>query len=178
MTVFVGGIHAVGKTFVLKPICEGLGVRHATASQLIKEQRGLENWTVSRQVDAIDQNQKALVAAVQRLEKDGERIVLDGHFVLRRSVNVHEIIGIETFSQLMVHGVILLEASVPTIADRLRQRGDVTWSQTEISTFSQKESQHAEFVCKELQIPFVKLKAFSEDDVRKAVVELLRWPSR
>jgi adenylate kinase len=106
MTVFVGGVHAVGKTFVLQPVCGELGVRHATASQLIKEQRGLANWTVSRQVDDVDENQRALVAAVQRLDEGGETVVLDGHFVLRRGVDIHEKIGVETFAQLMVQGVI------------------------------------------------------------------------
>jgi adenylate kinase len=172
MTLFVGGIHAVGKTFVLKPVCEELGVRHATASQLIKEQLGLANWTVSRQVDDIEDNQRALVAAVRRLEEGGETVVLDGHFVLRRGVNVHEQIGVETFAQLMVRGVILLEASCEIVADRLRGRGDATWEQSEIAIFAQKELEHAQTVCLELDVPLVRLCSPSMTEVRNALVLL------
>lgn len=157
MTLFVGGVHAVGKTFVLKSVCERLGVRHATASQLIREQRGLASWTDSRQVDGIDENQRALVAAMRRLEECGETVVLDGHFVLRRGVNTHEKIGVETFAQLMLRGAILLEAPSATIADRLRQRGDTTWEQLEIEVFAQKELEHAESICRELRLPLVRL---------------------
>jgi len=115
MTLFVGGVHAVGKTFVLKPVCGSLGLRHATASQLIREQRGLANWTVSRQVDEIDENQRALVAAIRRLELGNEKVVLDGHFVLRRAPNVHEKIGIDTFAQLMFKAAILRKRRPSTV---------------------------------------------------------------
>lgn len=172
MTLFVAGVHAVGKTFVLKPVCESLGVRHATASQLIQEQRGLASWTLSRQVDDIDENQRALIAAVHRLEHEGQKIVLDGHFVLRRAVGNHEQIGLKTYEQLMLHGVLLLEAESTVIAERLLQRGDDTWSQAEIEVFAQKELQHAEFVCRQLGIPLVRLCSPSEEQVREAVTKL------
>ncbi len=172
MTLFVGGVHAVGKTFVLKPVCESLGVRHATASQLIKEQRGLSNWTVSRQVDDIVENQHALVAAVKRLEQGGEKVVLDGHFVLRRGVGVHEKIGAETFVQLMVRGIILLEAPTAIIADRLLQRGDPSWELSEIEVFAQQELEHAEAVCRQLEVPLVRLCSPSELQVLDAVEKL------
>jgi adenylate kinase len=172
MTLFVGGVHAVGKTFVLKSACEELGVRHATASQLIKEQRGLANWTVSRQVDDIDENQRALVAAVRRIEEGGETVVLDGHFVLRRGINIHEKIGIETFAQLMVQAVLLLEAPGATIANRLLQRGDMTWEQSEIEVFAQKELEHAQTVCRGLGLPLVRLYSPSELEVRDVLAKL------
>lgn len=173
MTLFVGGVHAVGKTFVLKPTCESLGVRHATASQLIKEQRGLSNWTISRQVDDIDENQRALVTAVKRLESAGEKVVLDGHFVLRRSVGVHEKIGTETFVQLMVRGIILLEAPPAIIADRLLQRGDTTWKLSEIELFAQQELEHAEAICRELEVTLVRLCSPSELEVREVIKKLM-----
>lgn len=173
MTLFVGGIHAVGKTFALKPVCERLAIRHATASQLIREQRGLANWTVSKQVDEIEANQRALVAAVRRIEICGEKLVLDGHFVLRRGTNVHEEIGVETFAQLMISGVILLEAPSVIIADRLLQRGDTTWVLDEIAAFAQRELEHAEAVCQRLKVPLVRLSMPSESMLRNAVMKLV-----
>lgn len=173
MTLFVGGVHAVGKTFVLKTVCERLRLRHATASQLIREQRGLASWTVSRQVADIDENQAALIAAVRRLELGDEKVVLDGHFVLRRGANVHEKIGVDTFAQLMFKGVILLEAPAGIIADRLLTRGDSTWAPSEIEAFAQAESEHSESVCQQLKIPLVKLFLPSEEEVRETVERLM-----
>lgn len=95
--IFVGGIHAVGKTSILKPVCLHLQLRHASASQLIKEQRGFTSWTTSRQVDGIDENQLALVSAINQLRKNGEKIVLDGHFALRSAVGIHEKINPDVF---------------------------------------------------------------------------------
>lgn len=176
MTLFVAGVHAVGKTFVLKPVCEALGIRHANASHLIREQRGLANWTVSRQVDDIDENQRALVAAVRRLDDDGESVVLDGHFVLRRSTGVHEKIGVDTFSRLGIRGVLLLEAPAETILGRLLQRGDATWGTSEVKVFAQMEREHAQDVCKQLGLQFIKLYSPSEVEVRAALIDLRAKP--
>lgn len=49
MTVLVAGAHGVGKTFLAKPAAERLGFRYATASQLIREERGHATWTETRQ---------------------------------------------------------------------------------------------------------------------------------
>lgn len=173
MTLFVAGIHAVGKTFVLKPVCEKLGIRHATASQLIKEQRGLANWTTSREVENVDENQQALVQAVRRFEQGGETLILDGHFVLRRGVNVHERISVDTFVQLRVQGVILLEAPSMTIFNRLQQRGDTTWGMNEIEEFAQCELEHAKSVCQNLMLPLVRLHQPIESEVRDAITKLV-----
>lgn len=177
MTVFVGGAHAVGKTFILKPACEALGIRHATASQLIKEQRGFASWTDARQVDDINENQRALVSAVKRLEEFGETVVLDGHFVLRRDVNVHERISVATFAQLMLRGVILLEAPSKTIADRLLQRQDTTWELAELDTFAKKELEHATSICQQLDIPLIRLHMPTEAEVINAISTLKNNPS-
>ncbi len=157
MTLFVGGVHAVGKSFILRSVCCDLGLKHATASQLIREQRGLESWTTSREVEDIDKNQQALIAATRRLEENGQKVVLDGHFMLRKNVNVHEKIGIDTFVQLNIRAAILLEAPSEVIASRLRVRGDRTWEIFEIEDFSQKEREHADSVCEQLGVSLLRL---------------------
>ncbi|SOZ22490.1 conserved hypothetical protein [Cupriavidus taiwanensis] len=175
MTIFVGGVHAVGKTFVLKMVCKDLGFRHAMASQLIKEQRGLTNWAISRQVDDINENQRLLVAAMKQLGDCEGRLVLDGHFVLRRAINSHVEIDVETFAQLKIRGVVLLEAASATIAERLARRGDTTWQKSEIEAFAQKELEHAQSVCRELKLPLVRAHSASEVEFRTKLVGL--WDS-
>lgn len=174
MTLFVAGVHAVGKTFALTPACKDLGLRHATASQLIREQRGLVNWTTSRTVDDVDENQRALVAAVRRLEANGEKIVLDGHFVLRRHVDVHEEISIGTFAELAIRGVILLESPAATVLTRLQARGDDTWTIGEIADFADKERRHAGSVCGALGVPLIGLDSPTELELCRAIIGLLR----
>ncbi|MEK6667661.1 MAG: ATP-binding protein [Pseudomonadota bacterium] len=155
MTLFVAGVHAVGKTYLLQPVCEQLGYRHATASQLIREQRGQSNWTVSRQVGSVDENQLALVAAVDRLRAEGQTLVLDGHFVLRVGVNQHQVIEMDVFSKLQLKGVLLLEAPSDVVAERLAHRGDDTWTLDEIARFAEQERAHAQAVCRHLGVPLV-----------------------
>lgn len=157
MTLFVAGVHAVGKTYLLQPVCEQLGYRHATASQLIREQRGQPNWTVSRQVDSVDENQQALLAAVDRLRAEGQTLVLDGHFVLRVGVNQHQAIDADVFAKLQLKSVLLLEAPPDVVAERLAQRGDDTWTIDEIATFAALEHAHAQALCQYLGVPLVSL---------------------
>lgn len=173
MTIFVGGVHAVGKTFLLQPVCQELGIRHATASQLIREQRGFQSWTSSKQVDDIDENQTALVAAVARVEQDSKSIVLDGHFALRRDINVHEPISPQTFTQLRIRGSILFDAASEVIVNRLLQRGDTSWSAAEVDDLRRMERRHAETVCRELSVPILYLYMPSAGEVRDAVAQLL-----
>lgn len=171
MTVFVGGVHAVGKTFNLKPACQQLGLRHATASQLIKEQRGA-NWSASREVTEIADNQRALIKAVKALEEAGEKLVLDGHFALRRAINVHEKIEASIFAHLMVEKVVLLEANSSTIAARLVERGDATWTLEEINAFAQQELENAQVVCQHLGIGLLRLHEPSQSEVRDVLMTL------
>ena len=68
MTTFIAGIHGVGKTYLAKPAAVRLGMTYATASQLIREERGRASWDASKMVDDVASNQAALVAAVSRIK--------------------------------------------------------------------------------------------------------------
>lgn len=173
LMLFVAGVHGAGKTFTLKPACEALGIRHATASELIKEQRGLTTWTSSRQVDNIEDNQKALISALQRLKEENKMVVLDGHFILRRAAGVHQEIGVKTFTQLMIREALLLEASTATVATRLWQRGDLTWDDSEIESFARKEMEQAKLVCRKLNIPLTRMVEPSVQEVQKFLEQRL-----
>ena len=81
MTIFLAGAHGVGKTFLGRPVAKRLGLLHATASELIRQERGRATWNTDRRVTEVDENQEALIAAVQRLSAEGTAVLLDGHFV-------------------------------------------------------------------------------------------------
>lgn len=170
MTLFVGGIHAVGKTSALAAACATLGIRHTTASQLIREQRGNVNWSETRQVNSIDENQRALIAAIKQLEHEGEKLVVDGHFVLRKAPKIHEEIGIRIFQELGLHALLLLEAPSQIVLERLQGRSDLSWELREIEEFAQKEASHAVAVASVLGIPFTRLMLPSTSEVENVLM--------
>lgn len=169
MTVLVAGAHGVGKTFLAKPAAERLGFRYATASQLIREERGHATWTETRQVTQIDENQIALAKAVARILDGGEQLLLDGHLVLRSRPNEHQRLTDAVFRSLRCRRIIILTAPVDVLLSRLRARGDETWTADEIAAISESEIQHGEAVAAQLGIGAVVLKSPSGDDFDLAV---------
>lgn len=152
MTVLVAGAHGVGKTFLAKPAAERLGFRYATASQLIRDERGLATWTETRQVTQIDENQIALAGAVARILDGGEQLLLDGHLVLRHRPNEHQRLPASVFVSLRCRRIIVVTAAVDVLMDRLRARGDDTWTAAELAAFSEAEIRHGEAIASTLNI--------------------------
>ena len=165
MTIFVAGVHGAGKTFATKPACQKLGLVHATASQLIKEERGHATWGAAKVVSDVDQNQAALVSAVERIRATGATLVIDGHFVLRRAPGNHEWLPVEVFRALHCSFVLLIRSPVPVLLERLRARGDMSWSETELTEFSKAEDAHSDEVAKVLGIPLRILDSPSSQEV-------------
>lgn len=150
MTVFVGGIHGVGKTYLGAPAANHLGIRHATASQLIREERGLQTWGNDKRVAGIEENQAALISATTRLRADGQGLLLDGHFVLREASGILTEVDIQVFRDLQIRAVLLLSADLDTVIDRLHKRGDRSWSKSELRQLAEHEEAHARRVSSEL----------------------------
>lgn len=165
MTIFVAGIHGAGKTFATKDACQKLGLVHATASQLIRAERGQASWNASKIVSDLDMNQIALVKATERIRDRGETLVLDGHFVLRRGPGDHELLSVDVFRSLKCSAVLLIRSPLTVVLDRLRARQDMTWSEVELENFSKAEDAHGAEVASTLGIPFTILDAPSTKDV-------------
>jgi adenylate kinase len=169
LTVLVAGAHGVGKTHLAKPAAERLGFRYATASQLIREERGHATWTETRQVTQIDENQLALAKAVARIVDGGEQLLLDGHLVLRSRPNEHQRLAESVFRSLRCRRIIILTAPVDVLLDRLRARGDSTWSAAELAAFGEAELRHGEVVASALNIDLAVLASPSDGDFDAAV---------
>lgn len=173
MIVFIGGIHGVGKTYLGAPAAQRLGLRHATASQLIREERGLQSWGADKRVEGIDENQAALIAATRRVRSEGEKLLLDGHFVLRGTNG--EINEIETtvFQDLQIGAVLLLHADVDVVFERLQARGDTSWTESELRLLAEKEEAHARRVVGELGISFTYLSNPNSTEFGAALAKIL-----
>lgn len=173
MIIFVAGIHGVGKTYLGGPAAKELGLLHATASQLIREERGLSSWGDDKRVSSVDENQAALISAVRRHLANGQRLLLDGHFVLRTAVGEHTEIDVQVFADLGIGAVILLEAPHETVHGRLVTRGDSSWTAQELSAFSQREAEHAKNVSSQLGIELYSLHSPSEPEFTAAIEAVL-----
>jgi len=161
MIVFVAGIHGVGKTFLGAPAAKQLGIRHVTASQLIREERGLQSWCADKRVSGVDENQAALISAVNRLRSINPKLLLDGHFVLRVNGEFNEI-DTQVFRDLQIGAVLLLEAELDTVIERLQARGGTSWTLSELRTLARREEAHARRVSSALGITYRNLFAPSE----------------
>ncbi|MBU0589206.1 MAG: AAA family ATPase [Gammaproteobacteria bacterium] len=165
MTIFVAGVHGAGKTFATKPACQKLGLLHATASQLIKEERGQATWDGAKMVSDVDQNQAALISAARRVRENGATLVIDGHFVLRRAPGIHERLPVDVFRALECSSVLLIRSPVPVLLKRLHARQDMSWTEAELSEFSMAEDAHSAEVAEVLGIPLKILDSPSAHEV-------------
>lgn len=174
MIIFVAGIHGVGKTFLGAPVAQQLGMRHATASQLIREERGLQSWGADKRVSGLDENQAALILATKRLRSSGQKLLLDGHFVLRSTNSEFNEIDPQVFRDLQIDAILLLEADIDVIIERLRARGDTSWTSPELRILAEREEVHARRVSSALGIVFRNLLAPNERQFRDAIEVIIR----
>lgn len=172
MTIFVAGVHGAGKTFAAKPACEKLGLLHASASQLIREERGKALWDAAKVVSEVEQNQLALVSAVRRVQESGVKLVLDGHFVLRRAAGDHERLPVEVFRALGCTAVLLICCPMPVLLARLQARGDKSWCEAELAIFSETEEEHGTHIARVLKIPMVILDMPSSQEMETCLQRL------
>lgn len=157
MNVFVAGIHAVGKSFLCQQATSNGVWQHSSASALIKQELGSADWSVDKRVDDPDRNQRALVAAVKRVNEAGARLLLDGHFVLRGKDGSFIRLGAEVFEALNLRSVVLIEAPVGTVSERLKTRDDVVANVEDIEAFLNEERSQAGLVCGALGLPLTVL---------------------
>jgi adenylate kinase len=178
MIAFIAGVHGVGKTYLSAKIAKELGVKHATASQLIREERNEQSWSIDKRVSKIDSNQLALVSAVRRIQESRQSLLLDGHFVLREEKAKHTAIPEAVFRKLNINAIILIEADENIILERLVHRGDNTWDAEEIKAFMEKEEMHARHVVANLGIPLRILKSPSQIEFKAALEDLIKPHTR
>jgi len=153
MNIFVAGIHGVGKTYLSSQLPAGSGLKHTSASKLIKEERELPEWSSNKRVSNVDENQVALAAAVSRYNASGSALLLDGHFVLLSSDGEFLPLGANVFRSLNLTAILLIEADPDEIARRIADRDGLQRDAGWLTSFMAKERAQAEAVCFELDLP-------------------------
>lgn len=167
MIIFLAGAHGVGKTFLGKPVAESLGIKHATASALIREGLGSQSWQENKHTSDVEKNQEALITAVSRISKDTP-LILDGHFVLRNSEGMIVPLPVDVFNRLSIKSVILMESPSDVVALRLKNRG-AAQSLQKIEEMALEELKHAQYVSEQLSITFYRLLSATEEQLRSII---------
>lgn len=156
------------------PTAAKLDLKYATASELIKAERGRTSWSEEKRVSEIDENQIALVAAVRRLSAVGASILLDGHFALLGKDGRIARLQATVFRDLGVTGVVLLEECSDEILARLKERSNVSMDLVRLTELQSAEIETAIAVCTELNIPLIRLVSTTEVRLVEAIRSLMR----
>ncbi len=149
-TIFLGGIHAVGKTTFSKKYFSG-SFYCVCASDLIKKAKG--EVPVDKKVGKVQENQSLLIAEFQKLKSQERRIVLDGHFCLINKQGKFEKLPLDLFRALGLSHIVLLELNPEIVQSRLSQRDGTTMNLRTIKEFLKIERTHALSVAEALKIP-------------------------
>ena len=174
--VFLAGVHGVGKGFLGEPVAKSLGISRFTASQLIREEKGLTTWGKDKKTSDLDDNQLALIRAVNQRHMTHRNILLDGHFVLRNAQGVLSPLDNAVFAALGLAGVILLTDEPTVIASRLLARDKSDTNVQAISSLADAELAHAQNVCRELELPLTIIHSPNEESVCGALQHILNIP--
>jgi len=171
--IFLAGVHGVGKGYLGAPVAATLGMLHCTASQLIRDEKGRKTWSADKLVADVDDNQLALINAVNRRRESTASMLLDGHFVLRSGAGGLIRLDTDVFSRLRLSGVILLCDDSKIIAARLARRDGVSTSSESVAELASEEESHARAICCSLHIPLTVVNSATEIELKAAVVRLL-----
>lgn len=173
MIIFLGGIHGVGKSFLGSDAAKRNGLLHKSASQLIRAERGNQSWNEKKHTDEIEANQKALISALNKLKQNHESLLLDGHFCLKGSDGVIETIEIDVFERLNLDALLLLEADIHTLKERLKIRDATSYTDSFLKEFLMKERQQAIFVSEKLNIPLKIMRNPTKDQFNATIQSIL-----
>lgn len=153
-TIFIAGVHGVGKSTFSNKLKTKLNLPHYSASTLIKSfDKSL--FFANKRITDVEGNQDVLINSIAQLVTD-KLFILDGHFTLMKENNNIEDIPINTFEQLNIEKTILLLEEPEIIYHRIANREKkVILSIDEINILQQRELRQAKSVCTNLVIPLV-----------------------
>lgn len=152
MLIFISGVHGSGKSYFCKKVKAELGIEVFSASLLIAESKQA-GFSKDKLIPDIDENQKYLLLAIQKLNTAKSPYLLDGHFCLLDGQGSVTRIPKETFSALKPIAIVLLTEKSNVIAERRKQRDNIDHDVCKIEAFQSEETGYAIEIAEELGIP-------------------------
>lgn len=167
--LFVAGVHGVGKTTLCENYAKEHQIIHRSASQLIREAKGLTLASKGKAVKDIAGNQQLLINAVQQYRSSGKTLLLDGHFALLDAEHKPQSLPTKVFSELGIDGVVVIHDSPRRIAARIAKRDEHPIGVNDLTLLQTLEMSRAEKVAQDLCIPFLKVKSLDQQVFNQAV---------
>jgi adenylate kinase len=170
-TVFVGGVHGIGKSTCCRRVAVTLGLLHHSASDLIRQQQcaAISSWSKAVVDPAF--NQSLLVQAVRRIAGAGTKtLLLDGHFTIPATSGSYELVPPEVFRELGTVHIVLFRGDAFGIWKRRIERDGRSPTIDEIQFQQDAEWNHAQQVAAHLCIPVSLLMALDCE----GLIELVR----
>lgn len=171
-TVFVSGIHGVGKNYLCDHIVETLGIPHYGASALIKE-FNVSLVATNKSVRDVSVNQDALVCQYKLLP-DAPVIIMDGHTCLLKNGIVIERIPLSTFEQLDICSIILVSAPIGTVIERMKNRDGVAHNEVLIRQMLDVEQQYSNEIAKHLHVQMLEVES-TEKGIQQSIDLIKRF---
>ncbi|WP_442602805.1 ATP-binding protein [Paenibacillus sp. KN14-4R] len=153
--LFVSGGHGVGKTYFCKYLIDRYHFIHHAASKLISRSKEI-NFSNNKRIEGIPENQDVLIEAIEKLNLNGEVLLLDGHFCLINLDSKVVRVPAHTFKNLSPKGIILLIDTVDNIHSRLNERdGSAALEKDLIEALQSEEINYGTEIAKSLGIPLL-----------------------
>ena len=160
--IFFAGIHGVGKNFILNNVRFSKPITHLTASDVLKWKEISDNPD-DKKVVSISDTQDILITNLQKIVKDNQYYILDGHLILLNKNGKIERIPEETFFKINPKVLIVKTAEPTDIQQRLRQRDNKEWDISNITLMQEEEIAYAREIALKLDIPFYQIEDNQED---------------
>jgi len=161
--IFIGGIHGVGKTTLCEELKKKVGIRHYSASSLIKTLKNDDEDDFNKQVKNITGNQKLLITAIIKYVDRSSPYLLDGHFCLLDTNNIINNVPIVTFKDISPAGIILLHDSIENIQNKIMGRDGKKYESDLLLQFQDGEIKYSKEVADKMKIPYISFNVL--DDV-------------
>ena len=161
--VFVGGVHAVGKTTICQKVGSEINIPHYSASDLIKSESASKFSRKGISVINMKANQNLLLDAINKLPTfDDPVVLLDGHFTLVDEKENIKNIDLEVFQNLNIRGIIVLCDQVKNISSRFEMRDGEKLSQKFVLNYQEQEVNQGKQIAELMKVPIL-LVMVSED---------------
>lgn len=148
--IFISGVHGSGKGTLANALNVKLGLKAYSASRLIKENSDyIEN---SKQVDAPERNQKALLKGLESIYE--KKFIVDGHFCLFDLNNEVINISFDVFDVINPIAIVNVHCSVDEIYDRILKRDGIEINKKQMDILQKAENQRTVSFCNKNSIEF------------------------
>lgn len=148
VSLFVGGVHGVGKTTICKVALAPLGFDCISASELIR--RHVTMHITDKRVRNVSRNQEVLISESNKEKIKTLLYGLDGHYCLLNKRGNVERLPVEVFERLGIDLFVLIDSAVEEVVEHLKARDGATWTRSKASALMRAERTHAKRVAKKL----------------------------